>query len=492
VPILLFLVTVNGHVAAMVELIPGLLTGGVAGAIIGWVVGHHWASQAKNQEQKAGEEATRITEVDEQERVESITRKIRSLTLSVAADVSAHQNQVADITTDLETSAAESQTDAILSTVSRLVATNKAMQEKLAASQDQIREQSRQLQTSQRLANTDALTGLANRRVFDTELEKRKDIAGAARGTLAMIDIDHFKSVNDIYGHVTGDAVLSRVAELIDSHLGDIALCARFGGEEFAVVSEKADWNTLAERLDIARAQLSCLRLIPEDPSRQITFSCGLTPHFQNEANEQWLARADAALYAAKHDGRNNIQVNKDSVTERYTEREVAKEAVNRKAAVARPAASSQAGGMDSSEDAAKANRRSLVSLLRTMATNIDLNQVNLAAVAIRLPNQTFTSEQRETLLAQARGLSRPVDKIGFDDAQTIIVLMVTSNMRKTEERANQLLDQINFTLRTMLTKSDDTATANLGVSILDDNVSPDEVIRVANERARSGSIATA
>ena len=100
-----------------------------------------------------------------------------------------------------------------------------------------------------------------------------------------MIYIDHFKSVNDIYGHVTGDAVLSRVAELIDSHLGDIALCARFGGEEFAVVSEKADWNTLAERLDIARAQLSCLRLIPEDPSRQITFSCGLTPHFQNEAN---------------------------------------------------------------------------------------------------------------------------------------------------------------------------------------------------------------
>lgn len=468
----------------MLELVPVLLLGVISGAVIGWVIGHQWSSHAKQPHQQNSETDDSLdSAVDEQARIEAVTRKIRSLTLSVAADMSAHQSKVADITTDLEASASQSHTEAIVATVAELVAVNKAMQEKLDASQQQIREQSKQLQTTQQLANTDALTGLANRRVLDAELAKVGQVHGAKRGTLALIDVDHFKSVNDKYGHPTGDLVLSRVAELLDANLGDCCLCSRFGGEEFAVFHSAADWELVAKLLEQTRIQLASLRLIPEDQDRQITFSCGLAPHAGDETNDEWLARVDAALYAAKRDDRNNLQVDESGKVRRYSPVSLSKTEAAKEREQASPV-SVLAPCVDSKLDESSNNRQCLVSQLRTMAANIDLDRVGVAAVAIRLPDSQYQPEDQEEFLAQTRGLLRSVDRIGFDDQRTMLALMVTSDLRKTEERANQLLDSINRTLTELQLLNGDMGSASVGISMLDHDSSADEVIAVAVKRA--------
>lgn len=473
----------------MIDMIPGVLTGLISGAIIGWVIGHHWASQGTSDSDESSSETTLLEDHgDEHMRIENVTRRIRSLTLSVAADVSAHQSKVADITTDLEVSAAQSQTETIIATVAELVAANRSMQEKLAESQQQIREQSKQLQTTQQLAFTDALTGLANRRYFDSEMDKVKDTIGPERGSLALIDIDHFKSVNDIYGHPTGDQVLGRVAELLDANLGDIAICSRFGGEEFAIFYPSPDWEVLAKSLDQIRLQLANLRLIPDDPVRQITFSCGVAPHVADEQNDAWLARVDASLYAAKNDDRNNVHIDCGSGPgpQRYSE------SVKQIEPLIAVSTESQAGttsrqNQECSTGVSRApseNRACLISQLRTMANNIDLKHVSVAAVAIRLPDLQYTHAHREELMHEMRGLLRAVDRIGFDDNRTLLVLMVTSNMSKTEERANQLVDHINAALRKLGGNAAAIDLAMFGISALEDNLAAEDVISLAVERA--------
>lgn len=487
----------------MIDMIPGLLTGLIAGAIVGWVIGHHWASQGKSAiAEQPTEPISPEDPGDDQTRIENVTRKIRSLTLSVAADVSAHQSKVADITTGLEVSAAHSQTESIVATVAELVAANKTMQEKLAASQQQIREQSKQLQTTQQLAYTDALTGLANRRHFDAELAKVKNTLGPDRGSLALIDIDHFKSVNDVYGHPTGDIVLGRVAELLDANLGDFALCSRFGGEEFAVFFSSSNWELLAKSLDQVRHQLSSLRLIPEAPERQITFSCGIAPHAGEESNEAWLGRVDAALYAAKDDGRNNVQFDLSDGPQRFSERpEVSKDSKTEsdRSISSGPASKGTTDSATPHQDCSPPqevkcslatsglptqNRACLVSQLRTMAANIDLDHVSVAAVAIRLPELPFAKADLEDLLHETRSLLRAVDRVGYDDDRTMLVLMVTSNMRKSEERANQLVDHINDELRKLFSEAGTQGTANCGISVLGQDTSAEDVIAAAVDQA--------
>jgi diguanylate cyclase (GGDEF)-like protein len=162
-----------------------------------------------------------------------------------------------------------------------------------------------------RLAVTDALTGVANRRRF---MEAgNHEIARAQRTgealTLLILDIDHFKGVNDSLGHAAGDAVLQAVARLCVDVVRAVDTVGRLGGEEFAIlmpVTDIAGAYALAERLreNIARAQVQW-----GDVPVPITVSIGVAQagpsmHFAN-----LMAAADDALYEAKHAGRNNVAV---------------------------------------------------------------------------------------------------------------------------------------------------------------------------------------
>jgi diguanylate cyclase (GGDEF)-like protein/PAS domain S-box-containing protein len=176
---------------------------------------------------------------------------------------------------------------------------------------DETERQARE-QELKRLATTDHLTGLANRRHFlggmELELERFKRYAKPT--ALLMLDLDHFKQVNDTYGHATGDAVLKHFASITLTVLRRTDLVGRLGGEEFAALLPDTDLDGalhLAERL---RWALACLPL-PLEEGRKValTVSIGVTPFFAADSEVNViLIRADQALYRAKQTGRNRVE----------------------------------------------------------------------------------------------------------------------------------------------------------------------------------------
>ncbi|MGH9518673.1 MAG: GGDEF domain-containing protein, partial [Terriglobales bacterium] len=153
------------------------------------------------------------------------------------------------------------------------------------------------------LARTDDLTGLMNRRALEQEGARR--MSGAAA---IVVDLDHFKQLNDQHGHGAGDHALRQVAELLRASLGDGDLAARLGGEEFLVLIEAANLAKGVERAERLRQGVAAMRLKVEQREVGITASFGVAVA-QGPA-ESWpslLQRADGALYAAKQAGRNCV-----------------------------------------------------------------------------------------------------------------------------------------------------------------------------------------
>ncbi len=161
------------------------------------------------------------------------------------------------------------------------------------------------------LAQTDELTGTLSRRALRErapELLARQQASGRLVAAL-MIDIDHFKAVNDRHGHAAGDAVLRRAARLVSTSLRADSVVTRYGGEEFAVLLPVAG-------LDEARVVAERLRKAFEEEAVEfegarivVTISVGLAIMAEDELLEDALKRADAALYRAKHNGRNRVDV---------------------------------------------------------------------------------------------------------------------------------------------------------------------------------------
>lgn len=153
-------------------------------------------------------------------------------------------------------------------------------------------------------SRTDPLTGLPNRRAMSSALEASLvDADGQPRQTaVALLDIDHFKNVNDLYGHATGDHVLAELSRLLRAHFAGAGLAARYGGEEFVVLMPDTDLHSAELQCDFLRLAVADLPLgIP------LTISIGVAAHRQGDSIEQTLARADAALYRAKGEGRNRV-----------------------------------------------------------------------------------------------------------------------------------------------------------------------------------------
>lgn len=166
----------------------------------------------------------------------------------------------------------------------------------------------RELHSVSELVRVDSLTGLHNRRAFDEHLPR--EVARSQRlgepFCLLMIDIDHFKRLNDTYGHPAGDAVLRSVARAIAGCTRPSDLVARYGGEEFAVVLSGIDSGQALAVAERIRRQVA----LAESGLHRVTVSVGVAQYRPSAGDdaEQLLGRADQALYAAKHAGRNRVQ----------------------------------------------------------------------------------------------------------------------------------------------------------------------------------------
>jgi len=164
---------------------------------------------------------------------------------------------------------------------------------------------------AEELARVDFLTNLANRRAFYEEGERElQSLQGSNRpAAVVMLDIDHFKSVNDRYGHAAGDSVIRAVAELIRANLRASDIAGRLGGEEFALLLPDTAAATVLVAAERLRAATEAL-LVEQDGVRiNFTLSIGVAVLADDATLDQWVARADAALYRAKQAGRNRVAV---------------------------------------------------------------------------------------------------------------------------------------------------------------------------------------
>ncbi|WP_424139634.1 PleD family two-component system response regulator [Roseomonas chloroacetimidivorans] len=162
------------------------------------------------------------------------------------------------------------------------------------------------LQRSLEMAVTDSLTGLRNRRYVLRHLEGLLRAGGA---TLLLIDVDHFKSVNDTYGHAIGDAVLREVADRLRLHVRAVDVVARFGGEEFVVAMAPQppdDAGMVAERLRLA---VCAEPVLLGDKTLPVSISIGVAVAIADCTVDRLASVADVALYRAKANGRNRVEM---------------------------------------------------------------------------------------------------------------------------------------------------------------------------------------
>ncbi|HTJ01271.1 MAG TPA: GGDEF domain-containing protein [Methylovirgula sp.] len=158
------------------------------------------------------------------------------------------------------------------------------------------------------LSYTDPLTGIPNRRRLDEVLSLFLATPGSA-GALLLVDVDMFKAFNDRYGHLAGDACLRQIAQCLTSRLRRLDLLVRFGGEEFAVLLPEAMIDEASQTAERLRKAVQNLRFAVEGRPVNVTISVGIAERKGLNTAESLIGAADAALYAAKHAGRNRVQI---------------------------------------------------------------------------------------------------------------------------------------------------------------------------------------
>ena len=165
---------------------------------------------------------------------------------------------------------------------------------------------------AQRLSITDGLTGVWNRRHF--EMRALEAIQAAVRFGepfgVVMVDIDHFKQVNDTHGHQTGDAVLVELASRLSSATREVDLVARYGGEEFVLLLPRTALAGAANLAEKVRRAVASAPVRFDEHELSVTVSCGVAVYPGHGASvRELVAASDAALYRAKAGGRNRVEL---------------------------------------------------------------------------------------------------------------------------------------------------------------------------------------
>lgn len=182
---------------------------------------------------------------------------------------------------------------------------NSSLKKELQQAYDEINE-------LEGLVLTDALTGLPNRGALNAELERA--VAYAARGrkknpvSVVMLDIDHFKRVNDTYGHCVGDKFLKKLAKILQAEVRTEDFCARYGGEEFTIILRGTTLEQALPLIERLRKRIEKKLFLKVTTRRvHVTASFGIAQLQRGKSARRLLKRADDALYSAKHRGRNGV-----------------------------------------------------------------------------------------------------------------------------------------------------------------------------------------
>ena len=222
-----------------------------------------------------------------------------------------------DLAEDSTVSKVQQVISRLLSEALRMETMTQVLAEKLDGSTREVRALTEQLQRAQTEAVIDPLCGIHNRRGFlreaKTLLESRAGLEGSA---IVLADVDHFKQVNDTYGHLLGDKVLRSVGGIFRDSVKDVGVAARVGGEEFALLLPGTTLQaarSLAEQIRAAVARGRIQREKNKEDIGSITVSLGVAVGTAGETLDMLMFRADRALYSAKRAGRNQVCVEPSS-----------------------------------------------------------------------------------------------------------------------------------------------------------------------------------
>ncbi len=248
------------------------------------------------------------------EQMLDLLHDLASWTNEVSGDVSKYQTELSRLGQQIASSK-NLPPEQIQGLLTRMMQLNRDLQLRLDEAEGKLDSQTEQVENYLRESRTDGLTGLLNRRAFDAELDElyvrwqRKH----QPFSLALIDIDHFKRINDTYGHPAGDAVLRLVAQSLRNHLGMAECIARYGGEEFAVLSLTSLERT-AGMIDALRAAVAQTQFDHEGEVIPVTLSGGVAGVAAGDTIGDVVRRADEALYASKLGGRNRVNLHDGTI----------------------------------------------------------------------------------------------------------------------------------------------------------------------------------
>lgn len=202
--------------------------------------------------------------------------------------------------------------EALLRSTGEMRETNKVLEDRLTLSKNEISNLQQSLEAIRAESLTDPLTGLGNRKYFDRMIGMavQSALASGEPLSLLLLDIDHFKSFNDSYGHLTGDQVLRLVGLSLKQTIKGQDITARYGGEEFAVVLPNTALRQALTVADHIRRAVMAKELKKKSTGEilgRVTISVGVSILKQGEDTDALIERADACLYAAKRNGRNRV-----------------------------------------------------------------------------------------------------------------------------------------------------------------------------------------
>ena len=255
----------------------------------------------------------------EQQQMVAALRNMASWTNDFVGDFTRYQSTMQSLTRDAADSKKVRTKEEVQGLLDRIVEANSQLQSRLESAEEKLDVQTKQLAGYLTEARTDGLTGLANRKAFDQKLDEcyAKWLSTKQPFSMALVDIDHFKNINDTYGHLCGDEVLRRVAQTITGCLTrSTDSVARYGGEEFIVLLPHTNQTGAEHVAESIRKKVESLRLFCQGnevaaQKLRVQVSIGVATAAPALGDESTVlfSNADQALYEAKNNGRNRVVV---------------------------------------------------------------------------------------------------------------------------------------------------------------------------------------